>query len=209
MCFHSKQSKKAQELKTRFKAKFPQEENYSPKSNLNGFEHPLTPVITSEAPDEIQMYQWGLIPYWAKDTSIQNNTLNAKIETLSEKASFKSIVTQRCLVLVDGFYEWQWHDSKGKNKEKYLMTLKDNEAFTFAGLWSRWTNPINQQIVNSYTIITTEADELMARIHNSKKRMPIILTEETEKLWLQGKSDIVINHNIIATSLEPRIDLFS
>lgn len=114
MCFHSKQSKKAQELKTRFNAKFPKEENYSPKSNLNGFEHPLTPIITNEEPNEIQLYQWGLIPYWAKDTSIQNNTLNAKIETLNEKASFKSIVDQRCLVLVDGFYEWQWYDSKGK-----------------------------------------------------------------------------------------------
>lgn len=89
------------------------------------------------------------------------------------------------------------------------MTLKNDEAFAFAGLWSRWTNPITQQIINSYTILTTEADELMSKIHNSTKRMPIILTEETEKLWLEGKSDIIINHDLIATSLEPKIDLFN
>ena len=209
MCYHLKKTKKAVELKKRFKAKFRQEKEYTPKDALNGFDHPFTPIITNELPEEIQLFQWGLLPHWAKDPSIQNNTLNAKIETIHEKPSFKSVIHQRCLILADGFYEWKWLDSKGKQKEKYLITLENNEAFSLAGLWSQWTNPLTHKTVNSYTLLTTEANELMAEIHNSKKRMPIILTESSEKEWLAGKSELILNHNLIAKSLEPRIDLFS
>lgn len=208
MCFHSKQTKGAKELKNRFKAEFPNEGEYAPQVNLNGFEHPSTPIITNSSPDEIQLFQWGLIPHWAKDTSIQNSTLNARIETLNEKPSFESIITQRCLILADGFYEWKWHDKKGKNKEKYLISIPDNEAFAFAGLWSKWIHPINQQTINSYTIITTEANELMAEIHNSTKRMPVILNKKHERTWLNGSSEFVLENNLIATSLDPRLDLF-
>lgn len=209
MCFHSKQTKTAQELKNRFKAEFPKEFDYIPKESINGFDHPFTPVITSEKPNEIHLYQWGLIPTWAKDTTFQKNTLIAKVETISEVASYKAITHQRCLILADGFYEWKHHDSKGKDTEKFLITIENNEPFAFAGLWSKWKNPINGIEYSTYSMLTTQANELMSEIHNIKKRMPIILTERTEKEWLKGEIDFEINHNLVATSLEPRNDLFS
>ena len=129
----------------------------------------------------------GLIPFWAKDDSIKQYTLNAKIETLNEKPAFKNSVKNRCLVIADGFYEWKWLDEKGRKKQKYLITLPDSDLFAFAGIWSEWQNKSTGEIINSYSIITTEANELMAEIHNSKKRMPVILTKKNEKDWLGGE----------------------
>ena len=185
MCFHSKQSKDAQTLEKRFKAKVDGDIQVS-ADYYNGFTFPKTPVITNKNSELIQVFNWGLIPVWAKDKSIQSYTLNAKIETLKEKPSFKGSIKNRCLILADGFIEWKWLDPKGKAKQKYLITLPSDELFAFAGLWSNWTDKSTGQIVNSYTIITTEANPFMAEIHNSKKRMPVILTKENENLWLVG-----------------------
>ena len=113
--------------------------------------------------------------------------MNAKIETIHEKPSFKNIVSQRCLVLANGFYEWQWRDSKGKNKVKYEIGIENDELFAFAGLYSHWINNATNETVNTFTILTTEANPLMAEIHNIKKRMPIILRPEDEINWLQNK----------------------
>lgn len=209
MCFHTRQTKTAIELKNRFKASFPQEDYYTPKPNFNGFEHPKTPVICNQDSNEIKLFQWGLIPSWAKDNRIQNSTLNAKIETIAQKVSFKASLNQRCLILCDGFYEWKWLDSKGKKKEKFLIGLENQESFCMAGLWSTWVNPINQDIIFTYTILTTKADLLMSEIHNSTKRMPIVLSERSERAWMMGNMDLEINNRLIAKSLEPRNDLFS
>lgn len=200
MCFHSKLSKSAQELKNRFKASFENEEAYQ-AAIYNGFQHPKTPVITNKQPSTIQLFDWGLIPPWAKDTSIQKSTLNAKIETLHEKPSFKNVMHNHCLVLADAFYEWQWLDDKGKNKQKYELTLPNNEAFAFAGIWSQWHNPATNEWMNSYSILTTEANELMGRIHNTKKRMPVIIAPENEQDWLQGMPLALQNSRIIATAI--------
>lgn len=197
MCFHSKQSKTAQELQHRFKAKFENEKLFIP-SIYNGFQFPLTPVITNKKPETIQFFQWGLIPFWAKDDNIKKNTLNAKLETIHEKPSFRNIVNNRCLVLADGFYEWQWLDEKGKQKQKYELTLPENEAFGFAGLWSEWLNKTTGEIIKSYSILTTEANELMSKIHNTKKRMPIIVSINHEQNWLNGQELIMDNERIIA-----------
>lgn len=186
MCFHSKQSKSAQELQHRFNAKFENPSEYSP-SVYNGFIFPKTPVITNQEKEIIQFYWWGLIPQWAKDNSIRKNTLNARIETIHEKPSFRSNIKNRCLILADGFFEWQWLDDEGKKKQKYLITLPDNNAFAFAGLWSEWIDKNSGEIVKTYTILTTEANEFMSKIHNSKKRMPVILQQENEKEWLNGE----------------------
>lgn len=199
MCFHSKQSKSAQELKLRFKAKFENEEEYRP-TQYNGFQHPKTPIITNEENNTIQLYNWGLIPHWANDDSIKKFTLNAKSETIHEKPSFKNAVQNRCLILIDGFYEWKWLDAKGKNKQKYLITLPNNEVFAFAGLYSHWLDKNNGEIIKTYTILTTEANELMSEIHNTKKRMPIILSSTNEINWLQGDTAILNNDNLIAAA---------
>ena len=186
MCFHSKQTKDAVQLENRFNARFANLNEYAP-AIYNGFQHPKTPIITNEDAQHIQMYNWGLIPFWAKDDSIRKNTLNARFETLKEKASFRSSLNNRCLVLSDGFYEWQWLDDKGKQKQKFLITRPNEEAFAFAGLWNNWVDKSTGEIIKTYTIITTAANELMTKIHNNKKRMPFILSPEMEDEWLKGE----------------------
>ncbi len=197
MCFHAKQSKTAQELQHRFNAKLEQHQDFQPAVN-NGFEHPKTPVIANNNPHHIQLFYWGLIPAWAKDDSIKKNTLNARIETINEKPTFKNSVNNRCLILVDGFFEWQWLDEKGKQKQKYLITMPNDEPFAFAGLWSEWTNKQTAEIINTYTILTTEANELMSKIHNTKKRMPLIVNAGNEHKWLNGQELISQNNSLIA-----------
>lgn len=200
MCFHSKQSKSAQELENRFKATFENGANYSP-AIYNGFQFPKTPVITNAHPEEIQLIQWGLIPFWAKDDSIKKNTLNARIETIDEKPSFRNAVNNKCLILADGFYEWQWLDEKGKNKKKYLLSLPNDELFAFAGLWNEWVDKSTGEILKTYTILTTEANALMSEIHNTKKRMPIIVSAANEQDWLNGKELIMQNEKLIAREI--------
>lgn len=189
MCFHSKQSKSAQEVENRFYAIIEDYENFHSSDHYNGFTHPYTPVITNQDQKLIQQFQWGLIPFWAKDDKIKKNTLNARIETITEKPSFRNAVNNRCLIIADGFFEWQWLDPKGKQKQKYLITLPDNGLFAFGGIYSQWTNKASGEIINSYSIVTTAANELMSEIHNTKKRMPLILSKENERDWL---SDIPI-----------------
>jgi putative SOS response-associated peptidase YedK len=153
---------------------------------VNGFDNPAMPVITDDNPDEIQFFQWGIIPSWVKDKdtadNLRNSTLNAKAETIFEKASFKhSIRKKRCLILCSGFFEWQ--KIKGK-KYPYYISLKDDEVFVFGGIWSSWTNKETGEIINTYSVITTEANEFVGNIHNTKKRMPLILEPEDALKWI-------------------------
>lgn len=199
MCFHTKQTKTAKQLENRFKATMSNNtlQQVVASNHFNGFDHPSTPIITNKDPEIIQLYQWGLIPTWSTDDSIKQYTLNARIETLDEKPSFKHHATHRCLILADGFYEWQWLDSKGKQKQKYEIGIQNNELFAFAGIWSEWFNATGE-LVKTYSIVTTEAQGIMRDIHNSKLRMPIILSPELEKEWLRG-NDL---HNYIDTGIE-------
>lgn len=186
MCFHSKQSKDATTVEKRFNAVVNDLLNFRPTEHFNGFEYPKTPVITAENPELVEHYQWGLIPHWAKDDKIKQYTLNAKIETLHEKPSFRNSLNKRCLVIANGFYEWQWLDSKGRRKQKYLLTLPGGELYAYAGIWSEWVNTLSGEIIRTYSIVTTEASGIMREIHNSKKRMPVILTPQNEQLWLKN-----------------------
>lgn len=185
MCFFMQISKDATELKHRFNASFEDEIHYK-SSIYNAFQFPYTPIITAKESSKIQLFQWGLIPPWAKNDEIQKNTLNARLETIHEKPSFKYVLQNRCLIPADAFFEWQWLDSKGKEKQKYQINLPDASLFTFAGLYNQWVDPSSGEVKNTYTILTTEANELMSIIHNSKKRMPVILTQDEESKWLTG-----------------------
>jgi len=187
MCFFSGLTLSVSELKSRFGAEPDPEENFEPVEEYNGFTFPKTPVIANDKPGLIQLFNWGLMPSWAKDETFRKNTLNARFETLGEKPSFKPYMQNRCIVLADGFYEWQWLDPKGRKKQKYLITLENNDAFAFAGIWSKWANRDTGEILNTYSIITLPATGLMAEIHNSKLRMPFILKTENERKWLGGK----------------------
>lgn len=178
MCFHSKQSKTAQQLENRFKAKFEPNHNFTPTNHINGFNFPKTPVITNEDVNTIQMINWGLVPYWANENWNKTYTLNARLETLEEKPAFRDVTENRCIILVDGFYEWQ---HIGKQKIKYEIGFS-NELFAFAGLFSEYKNS------KTYAIITTEAKGIMREIHNTKLRMPIALKDDLEiQNWLTKK----------------------
>src|SRR3990167_3065474 len=200
MCFFSQLSAVAQTLENRFNAKFENTERYI-SGGYNGFQHPETPVIIHKEPEKIQLFSWGLIPHWAKDESIRKSTLNARIETIHEKLSFREVVNNRCLVLADKFFEWQWLDEKGKKKQKYEATLAGKIPFAFAGLWSEWRNQLTGETKHTYTLLTMSANELMSRIHNSKKRMPVILNPGSESGWLSGKVPEIANEWLVAVAI--------
>jgi putative SOS response-associated peptidase YedK len=133
-------------------------------------------VIAEDEKRKLQMLKWGLIPSWADDPSIGNRMINARAETVSEKPSFRKAFRQRrCLILTDGFYEWQRVQG---GKQPYYMNMKDGSPFAFAGLWETWRNG---QEIRSCTIITTEANEVVGEVHN---RMPVIVHPEDYELWL-------------------------
>ncbi len=136
-------------------------------------------VISNVNQDELSYYKWGLIPFWAKDKSIGNKMINAKAETITEKASFKnSFKHKRCLVLSDGFYEWK--KINPIEKIPYRIKMEDDSLFAMAGIWDTWKNE-EGNLINSFAIITTSPNELMENIHT---RMPVILGNKDEKAWL-------------------------
>lgn len=150
---------------------------------VSGFEHPQLPIVKS---DGIFMYEWGLIPDWVKDENsaaeIQTKTLNAMGETAFEKPSFKkSIASQRCILGVSGFYEWR---DKNKIKYPYFIHLKSNSIFSLGCIYEKWINRQTGEIRNTFSILTTPANPLMAKIHNLKKRMPLILAPQDEEKWI-------------------------
>lgn len=154
---------------------------------INGFAHHTHPLIIDKVPKVISRdYHWGLVPFWSKDDSIKKNTLNAKIETLEEKPAFRNVVSNRCLVIATAYFEWHWNDEKGKSKQKYIIHSADQEIFSLAGIYSSWKNPINNEVVNSFSIVTTQANETMRYIHNNKMRMPVMLKKSDEVNWLSG-----------------------
>lgn len=204
MCYRTKLNAVLKDIESTFNARFIEPESYTPMDEINGFSFMKTPVITYENQGKIEMFNWGLIPFLAKDDKIRKMTLNARIETLKEKPAYRNSVNHRCLVIANGYYEWKWVDPKGIEKKKYLITPKDQELFAFVGIYSSWKNPENHELVNSYAILTTDANELMREIHNSKKRMPVVLKKEDRKNWLSG--DEVLNFAFLYTvELEAKI----
>lgn len=124
------------------------------------------------------LLRWGLIPSWAKDAKIGNQCINAKGETVAEKPAFRSAFKKRrCLVIADGFYEWQ---RLGERKQPIWIGRKDKRPFAFAGLWEHW-KPAEGEPIETCAIITTEPNDLMAPIHN---RMPVILAPASYIPWL-------------------------
>ena len=136
--------------------------------------------------------RWGLIPSWAKDPSIGNRMINARAETVAEKPSFRNALKRRrCLVLSDGYYEWQQQGRQGP-KQPYYICMNDEQPFAFAGLWESWKDPSGNRI-ESCTIITTEANALTKSIHD---RMPVIVPSQAHRLWLDP-------HAVDAAPLQP------
>jgi putative SOS response-associated peptidase YedK len=154
----------------------------------NGFSHPVLPVLKK---DGLEMMRWGLIPSWVKSEDdardISVRTLNARSESVFEKASFKkSMDTQRAILPVYGFFEWK---DFNKQKYPYFIYHPENKGFAIGALYDRWVNPQSGEQVNTFSIVTTEANDLMAEIHNTKKRMPLILPPDEMDSWLRSDFD--------------------
>ena len=159
--------------------------------HASGYAHPKTLIYADKEPYLPKLSVWGLIPHWIKDNKQRmqfwNNTLNARGETIFEKPSFRdSAKHKRCIIILDGFYEH--HHFKGKTYP-FLIQKKSKEPLTVAGLWSEWLDKETGEIINSFTIITTRANKLLAKIHNNPKltepRMPVILPDAEIEQWLQ------------------------
>ena len=138
------------------------------------------PVIVRNSPNRIVMMRWGLIPHWAKDESIGNKMINARAETITEKASFKRLLpAKRCIVPASGYYEWQATEN---GKQPFYIHADAGEFFPFAGLYDIWKNPEGREIY-SCTIITTQPTASLQAIHT---RMPVILEPKAEAVWLNA-----------------------
>ncbi|MEP0868226.1 SOS response-associated peptidase [Trichocoleus desertorum AS-A10] len=144
---------------------------------------PIMAILATAEPAEppqrqLRQLRWGLIPSWAKDMSMGSRLINARSETVAEKPAFRAAFRQRrCLIVADGFYEWQRLEKK---KQPFYFRLQDQQPFAFAGLWEHWQTPEGDRL-DSCTILTTQANALLSSIHD---RMPVILPPESHDLWL-------------------------
>ena len=137
-------------------------------------------AVMNNGERHLEMLRWGLIPSWAKEESIGSRMINARAETLAEKASFKKLLhDRRCVIVADGFYEWAQQPGT-KSKTPMYIALENHEPFAFAGLWDSWRTASGEQL-RTCTIITTEPNQLMAAIHN---RMPALLLPDALNSWL-------------------------
>ena len=149
---------------------------FRPQYNIAPTQPVLT--VTNYGQRTAEYMRWGLIPSWTKDLKKSRLMINARAETAAKNGAFRTPLQQRrCLVLADGFYEWR---QEGETKVPNYIFLKSRKVLAFAGLWDEWKSP-EQELIRSCTIVTTEANAFMEPIHN---RMPVILSEETEALWL-------------------------
>ncbi|MFD3003099.1 SOS response-associated peptidase [Pontibacter toksunensis] len=154
-------------------------ENHLKDAHYNAAPSQALPVVTNKQPNEIQFFSWGLQPFWAKDVKSIKRSINARAETLTEKPTFRNLLkSKRCLVPADGFYEWM---ATPQGKVPHRILLKNDELFSFAGLWDEWLDRNTGEVLHTYAIITTDANNLVKPIHD---RMPVILSPEAEKLWL-------------------------
>jgi putative SOS response-associated peptidase YedK len=188
MCFKVEIHITRTEIESRFGRRFPESESFEPKYYFSAFENPKLPVITASDPNVIKTMEWGLVPFWTKNPDqakeLKFNTLNAKAETLAEKPSFRhTLQSQRCLIICHGFFEWQ---HRGKEKIPHYIKLKDNQPFAFAGVYDIWKNVADNSDHIGFSLITCPANPLMEKIHNSKKRMPVILSKDNEEAWIDS-----------------------
>ena len=135
---------------------------------------------------EIATLRWGLVPAWAKDLKVGTKMINARAESVAEKPAFRAAVQKRrCVVPATGFFEWQGEPGR---KQPFAITLPGQQLFAFAGLWESW-RPKGGEAVETFTIVTTDANENVARIHD---RMPVILPMDAVETWLTGPTEAAL-----------------
>ncbi|MED4284779.1 SOS response-associated peptidase [Priestia megaterium] len=169
------------ELQEQFNFNFNGELAFGSRFNIAPSQQVLT-LGSNEGKRVGTTMKWGLVPYWADDIKIGYKMINARGESVDEKASFKkSFKSKRCLILADGFYEWK---KEGKNKQPFRFVMKDERPFAFAGLWEQWNK--GEEPLYTCTIITTKPNEVTKEVHD---RMPVILEEDVYDLWLNPQMD--------------------
>lgn len=186
MCFHASVVTPKGKVEERFNRAFKPGVDFDPLYHTSGFAHEDLPVIGNNPERQITLASWGLIPRWVKSVEdamkIRNQTLNARSETVFEKPSFRNAISKgRCLVPVTGFFEWR---TVGKHKFPYHITHKDEEIFSLAGITEEWLNKETGEILQTVSILTTQANPLMQIIHNEKLRMPVIIDRHREEEWI-------------------------
>jgi len=137
-------------------------------------------VVSADDGNHVRIMKWGLIPHWTNDPKFTHKPINARAESLLLKPMFRDLISHnRCIVPANGFYEWK---KTGGRKEPFFIHIKDKALFGFAGLYDSWKNPTGE-IVSTYTIVTTEANEIVKPLHD---RMPVILHAQNERQWMSG-----------------------
>jgi len=188
VCFTVNVNIVKEELEKRYGSALIDPDKYRPSYYYHAHSLPLLPVVCSDDAPEIRLMHWGLIPSWASDENeaeeIRLKTFNARSETIDIKPAFREpFASRRCLVPVRGFFEWQ---HIGGRKIPWYIRMRDEEIFSLAGIWDSWQT-MGRVKVNTFSIVTTRANELMTGIHNTKKRMPVILPLSAEGLWLKSE----------------------
>lgn len=177
---HTDVDKLIEQLKLNFiEAQLTPAYNIAPTQNVGA-------IVETEKGRLLKAFRWGLVPHWAKDLTIGNKMINARAETLGEKPSFRSLIkSHRCVIPADGFYEWKKEDDKSKTP--YFIHRKDDNPFALAGLWAQWKEQDSDaKPIQTFTIITTSANELMEPLHH---RMPVILPPEAREEWLNPDNE--------------------
>jgi putative SOS response-associated peptidase YedK len=192
MCGRFTSTKQLSFLLEQFRAEPLGVEGHQPSWNVAPASDILVVVASSHGARELRALRWGLVPRWAKDPKASNRMINLRAETVREKKSWKSsLAHRRCIIPIDGFYEWQ-DQGKGRRKQPFYITARDERPLALAGLWATWRDPAADEnhgeaasgpddALWTCTILTTTANQLMASVH---QRMPVILPPEAWDAWL-------------------------
>jgi putative SOS response-associated peptidase YedK len=186
MCFTVNVNLIKEELENRFGATLIDPDKYRPSYYYHAFSLPIIPAVCSGEPSIIKLLQWGLIPSRTKNLEqaniIRNKTFNARSESIDTKPSFSSSFrSKRCIIPVKGYFEWQ---HVGNRKIPWYISHTENEILSIAGIYDDWIDDNTGEKFSTFSIVTTEANDLMANIHNSGKRMPVILDKSSETRWI-------------------------
>ena len=184
MCGRYRLSRRKQLVEEYFDSA-PWDDDWNPRFNIAPTQ--LVPVIRQNPKEpvrELSLMRWGLIPSWAKDSSVTASMINARSETASTKPAFRdALKSRRCLIPADGFYEWM---RTGKAKQPYCFEVGEGELFALAGIWDRWKEPSGNW-VKTCSILTTTPNAVTAPVHD---RMPVILDPDSYDVWLDpGMTD--------------------
>lgn len=189
----------AEKLKERFSVDVP--EFYKPRYNAAPTQ--LLPVITSAAPQGISTFYWGTSPEWSKNKTLSEKIINVHAETIHEKGSLrKALMKTRCIVPADGFYAWKKAGKKTLIPYRFVST--DQELFSFAALWEEFEDTDGNEH-QTFTIITTMANDMVATV---QERMPVILDQKSESIWLSGQSDAMSLTNILVAYSASKMNHF-